>query len=151
MGKFKRNNDTSTPLGGTEFFFFVKWRYLFYVYMGAILSGAWHVICAFNKGILFIGMLEDPAVPVWAGESAMTRRGSQHFHHAFPLRYFSISHFQNTTALLHRARGKSSEHDWASKGSSGVLGSAVRGGGSTGSISASSLTPQQRQPGRNTF
>lgn len=61
--------------------------------MGAILSGAWHIICAFNKGILFIGILEDPAVPVWAGESAMTWRGNQPFHHVFPLRFFSIFHF----------------------------------------------------------
>lgn len=94
MGKFKTNNDTSTPLGGREFFFFVKWRHLFfYVYMGTILSGAWHIICAFNKGILFIGILEGPAVPVWAGDSVMTWSGSQPFYHVLPLtRYFSIFH-----------------------------------------------------------
>lgn len=103
MGKLETNNDTSTPLRGTEFFFFVKWRCLFFnVYMGTTLSGAWHIICAFNKGILFIGIFEDPAVPVWAGESVMTWRGTRPFHHVLTLtRYFSVFHFMPVSKHNH--------------------------------------------------
>lgn len=66
MGKFKTNNDTSTPsLEGNRTLFLCKMKApFFYVYMGTILSGARHIICAFNKGILFIGIVEGPAVPL---------------------------------------------------------------------------------------